>query len=492
MSAADTQSPYVALEKIPASTLDRERLRQLFCACAVINRMNGARQRKPVFLAGFVRVDGSPPCLQDGRARVEVWDLAIGGYVKQRVVVSLEQALSLPYATWRFAHLGWRVIRIEATPNGPGDPGDPNRYIGSIVAGGDRRSYFLAQNVGKESLVLNLKTAQGRAVLHRLMSELDVDVFCCNTLPGRYRELGIDFDTLRALRPELIWGGISAMGPDYPDVPGYDPAVQAMAGFMELTGDPDGPPTLAGIPLIDLKAGDELYCSVLAAMVDRVSGIGARIDVSMLQAAASWLITTLPLLNFPHDRSEVSRSGNQHRKFIPTDVFKTRDGYLYMAVGNDLQWRRLVSLDKFAECSTPARFANAGRHLERAAMFADLHRVFARHSTAELSKDLTAARVPWAEVNDIYAVARLPAIASKMTRTRMPHGREIHLQPLPVDLADGPRELAFPPRYGQHTIPLLQEIGLDEAKIRELLNDGIVAAAGTEEESSLHAPVNQR
>lgn len=392
--------------------------------------------------------------------------------MKQRTVVSLEQALSLPYATWRFAHLGWRVIRIEATPTGRSDPGDPNRYIGSVVAGDDRRSYFLAQNVGKESLVLNLKTARGQEVLHRLIKALNVDVFCCNTLPGRYQELGIDFDTLRALNQELIWAGISALGPQYPDIPGYDPAIQAMVGFMELTGEPDREPTLAGIPLIDLKAGDELYCGVLAALVDREPGKAKKIDVSMLQAAASWLITTLPLLNFPHDRSEVSRSGNQHRKFIPTDVFPTSNGYLYVAVGNDLQWRRLVEIPKFSSCSTPARFFNAGRHVERERMYADLREVFKQYTTQEIANDLTRAKIPWAEVNDVYAAAKLPAIASKLTSTRMPDGRELKLQPLPVDLEREPLELSFAPAYGEHSVALLEEAGLSAAEIRQLIEEG--------------------
>jgi len=398
--------------------------------------------------------------------------------MRKRVVVSLEQALSLPYATWRFAHLGWRVIRIEATPSGQADPGDPNRYIGAVVAGNDRRSYFLAQNVGKESLVLNLKSARGREVLYRLMRELEVDVFCCNTLPARYTELGIDYEQLKGPRPELIWAGISAMGPRYPSVPGYDPAIQAMVGYMELTGHPDGVPTLAGIPLVDLKAGDELYTAVLAALVERFEGGGGkRIDISMLQAAASWLITTLPLLNFPHHPNEVSRSGNQHRKFIPTDVFPTQNGYIYMAVGNDLQWRRLVSLPKFAGCSTPARFANAGRHQEREAMFEDLRKVFAQHTTAELAGDLTAAKIPWADVNDIPAVRRLDAISSRLTRTRMPDGREIQLQPLPVDLEDEPRELSFPPSYGEHTRSLLSEVGFQSEEICDLLESGIAWSA---------------
>ena len=396
--------------------------------------------------------------------------------MKIRTVISLEQALSLPYATWRFAHLGWRVIRIEATPTGQADPGDPNRYIGSPVAGRDRCSYFLAQNVGKESLVLNLKLQQGRDILHRLIRDLRADVFCCNTLPSRYGALGIDYETLRALQPELIWGGISAMGPQYPDVPGYDPAIQAMVGYMELTGDSRGPPTLAGIPLTDLKAGDELYAGVLAALVDRTPGTGKRIDVSMLQAAASWLITTLPLLNFPHDPDEVSRSGNQHRKFIPSDVFQTLDGFLYFTVGSDLQWRRLVEIPKFAGCSTPARFANAGRHREREAMFADVRAVCARHPTEELVHDLTVAKIPWAPVNDLPSAAKLPAVAGKMTATRAPNGQRINLQPLPVDSQAQPLELSFPPAYGEHTCSILGELGFSTAEVRQLLAQGAAFA----------------
>src|SRR5260370_8983082 len=105
--------------------------------------------------------------------------------MKQRVVVSLEQALSLPYAAWRFAHLGWRVIRIEATPVGSADPGDPNRYIGSNVGGLERRRYFLAQQLGKESLWGELKSHRGPEVLHRLLYQLPVDVFSPQPQPHR-------------------------------------------------------------------------------------------------------------------------------------------------------------------------------------------------------------------------------------------------------------------------------------------------------------------
>jgi crotonobetainyl-CoA:carnitine CoA-transferase CaiB-like acyl-CoA transferase len=150
--------------------------------------------------------------------------------MKHYTVLSMEQALSLPSATLRFAQLGWRVIRIEATPAGEGLPGDPDRYIGARVVDDDRRSYFVAPNVGKEAIALNLKDPRGHAVLRQLLTALNVDVFCCNTVPSRYKALGIDYDTLAGAKPDLIWAGISALGPEYPDVPGYDPVVQALCG----------------------------------------------------------------------------------------------------------------------------------------------------------------------------------------------------------------------------------------------------------------------
>jgi crotonobetainyl-CoA:carnitine CoA-transferase CaiB-like acyl-CoA transferase len=395
--------------------------------------------------------------------------------LKPRVVLSLEQALSLPYGTWRFAQLGWRVIRIEATPTGHGDPGDPNRYIGRMIADNDRRSYFHAQNVGKESLVLNLKDPDGRRVLHELIRSLSVDVFCVNTLPRRYRELGVDYETLSGISPSIIWAGVSAMGPEYPSTPGYDPVIQALSGLMELTGDPAGSPTLAGFPITDLKAGDEVYAGVLGALVERAeSGRGARIDVSMLQAAASWLITTLPLLNFEHTRDEVSRCGNQHRKFIPTDVFPTKDSFLYMAIGNDQQWRRLVGIPKFASCATPAREKNAGRHLERQEMYADLRKVFADYTAIEIADDLQQAGIPCAPVNDIAAAAELEAIKSKLTRSSLPDGRSIFLQPVSVDPPGGVRELHCAPGYGEHSRAILQEAGLAAPRIDDLIARGIV------------------
>ncbi len=396
--------------------------------------------------------------------------------MKRQTVLSLEQALAMPYATLRFAQLGWRVIRIEATPAASGLPGDPNRHIGALVADEDRHSYFIGPNVGKEAIALNLKEAAGRKVLHEMIQALDVDIFCCNTLPGRYESLGIDYPTLKSIKPDIIWAGISALGPEYPNVPGYDPAIQAMAGYMELTGFEDGPPTLSGIPLIDLKAGDEVFAGVCLALAEKAAtGAGKEINVSMLQAAASWLITTLPLLDFDCDYSEISRCGNEHRKFIPTNVYETSDGFIYVAIGNDGQWKRLTAIPKFASVANEVRVTNNGRLDERQGCYQDIGAITAQYTTSELVEDFTNATIPHAVINTIEQVRKLEALQDKFTVTSTPDGKTIHMQPLATEMNGTVTELSFPPKYGEHTRAVMQEAGYSSARLAELNAKGIIS-----------------
>jgi itaconate CoA-transferase len=395
--------------------------------------------------------------------------------VKRRTILSPEQALSMPSATLRFAQLGWRVIRIEATKADGGLPGDPNRYIGSRVADEDRRSYFIAPNVGKEAIALNLKHPRGQEILRRLITALEVDVFCCNTLPSRYKALGIDYATLCAVKPDLIWAGISAMGPEYPDVPGYDPVIQAMCGYMEVTGDPAGSPTQMGVPVIDLKAGDEVYANVMLALLERnETGRGTAIHVSMLQAAASWLITVLPLIDFNCEPNEITRAGNEHRKFIPTNVYPARDGFVYLAIGSDVQWRRLTAVPKFACVANAVRATNEGRHKERQSIHRDMAAVTSRHTVEELLQDLRSATIPATRIFNIPQVRDLPQLANKLTRAVMPSGKVVRMQPMPVDVEGANGNLAFPPSYGADTRRVLAQAGYAKSEIEELATNGIV------------------
>lgn len=398
--------------------------------------------------------------------------------MKKLTVVSLEQALSLSYATQRFVHLGWRVIRIEATPLGSRLPGDPNRYVGKAGERPDLHAYFIGPNVGKESISLNLKESRGREVLKRLIAKLPTDIFACNTLPKRYAELGIDHETLSAARPGLIWVGLSAMGPDYPDAPGYDPALQAITGYMDITGDPAGPPMLCGVPFVDLKAGDEVFANVCLALAEKAqTGKGTRIDVSMAQAAASWLVTTIPLLDLGYKPDEVRRSGNEHREFVPVNVYPTADGHVYLAIGNDVQWARLVLIKAFSSLVSPARETNEGRRRERESIHNEIGSIARNFKTSELVELLSAKGLVAAPIHTVSQVMDFAPIRDRLLETRTPLGKPVRLPPPSVErehLASVNRRLPYAPSFGQDTDRVLKEAGFSRREITDLTEAGII------------------
>jgi itaconate CoA-transferase len=386
--------------------------------------------------------------------------------LKQKTILSLEQALTLPYATERFAQLGWRVIRIESEgESGQSNPGDPNRYIGVDLGEDDLHSYFIAPNLGKEAITLNLKTDEGQTNLLKIIKELDVDVFMCNTLPKRYEQLGIDYETLKEANPSLIWCGISALGPDYPDRAGYDPALQALLGYMYLTGEPERDPMLCGLPLIDLKAGDEAFAQVLLAMLEKEqTGKGKKIDISMAQCATSWLITAFPLETFSQVNNQpLIRSANEHRSFIPSNCYPSKDGYVYLAIGSDAQWQKLVSIDGFEFLDDPARTTNNQRKISKESVYADIRKALEGYTTSEFIEVCLMKGLAVAPVNNIKQVGELEFVRDLMVTTRLPDGREVPLSPAPMNtrfLKDQNNEMAMAPKLGEHNEKIFEEAGI--------------------------------
>jgi crotonobetainyl-CoA:carnitine CoA-transferase CaiB-like acyl-CoA transferase len=233
---------------------------------------------------------------------------------------------------------------------------------------------------------------------------------------------------------------------------------------------------LAGIPVIDLKAGDELYANVLRALLElHETGQGQEIHVSMLQAAASWLITVLPLVDFDCCPDEITRAGNEHRKFIPTNVYPARDGFIFLAIGSDVQWRRLCALPRFASVANPVRATNEGRHAERASIHRDMAAVTREHDADTLLADLRSATIPATRIHDIHQVRALPALQGKLTRTTMPDGRIVQMPPMAVDLPGTDAERSFAPKYGQNTRSVLTECGVGSKDIETLFGAGVVA-----------------
>jgi len=216
---------------------------------------------------------------------------------------------------------------------------------------------------------------------------------------------------------------------------------------------------------------------MLALLERSETGRGKAIHVSMLQAAASWLITVLPLIDCDCDPSEITRAGNEHRKFIPTNVYPAKDGFVYMAIGSDVQWRRLTAVAKFAPVANAVRATNEGRHKEREAIHRDMAAVTSRHTVEELLADLRAATIPATRIFDITQVRDLPQLRQKLTRTIMPQGRVVRMQPMAVDVEKAVSDLAFAPSYGAHTGRVLAQAGYTEKEIAALAADGVVAGA---------------
>jgi crotonobetainyl-CoA:carnitine CoA-transferase CaiB-like acyl-CoA transferase len=400
--------------------------------------------------------------------------------MEKKTVLSVEQALSMSYATLRMVHLGWRVIRVEPSPvEGRQSRGDPNRYIGRPVGGRDRHSYFVAPNAGKEGIVLNLKEEMGRTLLRQLVRELNVDVFCTNTLPARHAALGIGYETLKKEREDLIWCSISAMGLEYPKVPGYDPMIQALCGYMDLTGEPDGPPLQCGPPLIDLKAGDEAFAQVLLALMERQeSGRGKQIDISMAHAAVSWLHTFLPMLDMDSPPAELRRAGNEHRQFIPVNAYPTAEGYIYVAIGSDAQWQRFVEQPMFLTLDEERYRSNEGRRKHKVELHAAIADVTRKQPAARVAEALAAASIPHAPITPIEGVMALPFVEATALKTETPDGRTVRLPPPAVptphlDAVSG--QLPFAPAYGEHTDAVLAEAGVTPEEIASLRQEGVVA-----------------
>ncbi|MCR4314787.1 MAG: CoA transferase [Planctomycetes bacterium] len=394
--------------------------------------------------------------------------------VQKRTVLTVEQALSMSYATLRFVHLGWRVIRVEATPvKGLASMGDPNRFIGRKVVHDDLHSYFVGPNVGKEAIALDLKSAEGREALHRIVKKLDVDVFCTNSLPRRHKDFGFDYETLRAVKPDIIWASISALGLAHPDVPGYDPVMQAMLGYMDITGYSDGPPLQNGPPLTDLKAGDEVFAQTMLALLERAeTGEGKMIDVSMARSAASWLQTFIPMLDMGSPPEELKRNGNEHRQFIPVNAYRTSDGWIYAAIGSDSQWKRLTESEMFLPLALEKFHTNESRRQNKRELHESIDRETSKYTTANVEAVMAKCVVPHARITPIEGVTSIPFIAQDLTHTTAPDGSPVRLPPAAVSTAhleESKGEIPFAPRYGEHTRAVLIEAGYSAAEIDALL-----------------------
>ena len=392
---------------------------------------------------------------------------------KNITVLSLEQATVLPYLTYRLSLDGAKVIRMEHPVYG-----DPNRRVGENRLNEDRMyTYFLAINCNKQAITLDLGTPEGQEIFKRLLVELNVDIFSTNQLPRNYKKLGIDYDTVKAIKKDIIWVGLTGFGPDSNEA-AYDPVLQARSGLMDLTGDRNGPPYVLSVPLPDMGTSEHAYGLIMKALFKRATtGEGTRIDLSMFQSSVSWL--TVPITQTKSFNKKITRRGNTHEFFAPVSVYKTKDGYAYIAVGNDIQWERMLQIEGFASLAKPEYGRNEGRIKDVENLNRAIEEATQRYTTDELIALFTKATIPISKVNGIGEVLEDPYVKDEiLTSTDPKTGTTIYLAPPPLTnsyIKSIGKELPFPPRFGEQNEEIYnKKLGYSMEKLEEFKSKGII------------------
>ncbi len=388
-------------------------------------------------------------------------------------VVSLEQATVLPYLTYRLAQDGMNIIRLEHPVYG-----DPNRFIGENVLDEERmNSYFLCINAGKKALTLNLAEDEGQQIFRSLIKELDVDIFATNQLPKNYQKLGIDYDSLKSLKSDIIWLGVTGFGPDSNEG-AYDPILQARSGLMELTGEADGDPQVVGIPLPDMGTSEHAYGLVMKALYKRqATGKGSCINMAMFESSVSWL--TVPITLTSSFGKNISRRGNTHEFFAPVSVYQTKNGFIYLAVGNDRQWKTMVSQNIFMSLDQPAYERNEGRIKDVEKLNQAINAITRHHTSEDLIDLFTAITVPVSKINPIDEVIKDPLVERRLLQAQDPStGTRITLAPPPnmtSFLEESGRKLSFPPRFGEQNSEIYgKKLGYSEEDLHRLKENGVI------------------
>jgi crotonobetainyl-CoA:carnitine CoA-transferase CaiB-like acyl-CoA transferase len=398
-------------------------------------------------------------------------------------VLDLSRVLAAPWTGQNLADLGAEVIKIERPLKGDdsrayGPPWlkDPNGRETKESA------YFAAANRGKKSITLDLSKPEGQDIVRSLAARSDV--LLENYKYGDLARYRLGYDDLKAINPRLIYCSVTGFGQTgpYRERPGYDFMIQGMGGLMSITGErddlPGGGPQRAGVPVVDIMTGMYATIAVCAAIAHRAeTGIGQHLDLALLDTQIAFLANQA--MNYLATGEVPGRLGNAHPNIVPYQTFKTADGDIILACGNDNLFNKFCELAGCQHLAKDERFATNGKRVEnRAALTPLLAEVFAKRTTRDWVDALEAAGVPNGPINNLRQVFEEPQVIARGVKIELDHptaGR-VPLVASPMRFSATPLEYKRPPpTLGQHTDEILREIlGMDASAIAKLRETKIV------------------
>ncbi len=388
-------------------------------------------------------------------------------------VLDLTNVLAGPFCCHQLAHLGAEVIKVEL----PGT-GDLARQLGADPALNAQLMgvSFLAQNSGKRSITINLKSEAGRAVFDKLVATADVLVE--NYRPGVMDRLGVGYERLKSIRPDLVYCAISGFGQDGPmrNLPAYDQIVQGLSGVMAITGAPETAPYRVGYPMADTIGGMTAAFAVAAALADRSGSRGRFIDVSMLEsviATMGWVVSNLLMA----DRTPAPM-GNDNFTASPSGTFRTGDGLINIAANKQEQFEAVCRTLDLPDLVADPRFADRQRRLaNRTELTVLLEAALAKGSASQWRERLNAAGVPAGEVLGVPEALANPQVVDRgmigTFATEPDLGRDVRLARTGIKIdGEAPATDTPPPRLGADTDAVLAELGYDRDDIEQLRSGG--------------------
>jgi crotonobetainyl-CoA:carnitine CoA-transferase CaiB-like acyl-CoA transferase len=391
-------------------------------------------------------------------------------------VLDLTNVLAGPFCAYQLALLGADVVKIEVP-----DGGDLARQLGADadLNGRHMGASFLAQNAGKRSVTLNLKKAEGKEVLRRLVETADVLVE--NFRPGVMTRLGLAYEELAEVNPRLVYCAISGFGQEGPmkTAPAYDQIIQGLSGMMSVTGTSENAPLRSGYPVADTLAGMTAAFAISSALVRRnVTGEGAFIDISMLDAALTamgWAVS-----NFLIAGVEPKPHGNDNFTAAPSGAFRAQDGLINIAANKQEQFEALVNAVGRPELATDPRFAKReSRKMHRSELTAELEAALVNRSCEEWQAVFSKIGVPAGCVLTVPQALALPQVAQRRllkTFEEVPGvDRPITVARSGFKLSGGDPDVATPPpELGRHTDEVLRGVGYSAAEIDALRRSGAI------------------